>query len=89
MLDRAVVVAFVVATDPIVGVATTNAKLMLMPMLMMLAPMLMFLLDAIDVVAYVAADMPTMIQKCGMLLAILLVAMMCRCCQRCCHCFGS
>jgi hypothetical protein len=44
---------------------------------MMLALMLMFLPDAIDVVAYAAANMQTLIQKCGMLLAMLLVAMMC------------
>ena len=46
---------------------------MLMPMLMILALMLMFLSDAILVAAYVAVDMQTLIQKCGMLLAILLV----------------
>jgi hypothetical protein len=51
--------------------------------------MLMFLPDAIDAAAYAAADMQTLIQKCGMLLAMLLVAMLCRCCQRCCRCFGS
>jgi hypothetical protein len=61
--------------------------LMLMPMLMMLALMLMFLPDAIDVAAYVAVDMQMLIHKCGMLLAILMVAMLYRCCQRCCHCF--
>ena len=47
-----------------------------MPMLMMLAMMLMFLLDAIDVVAYVDADLRTLMQKYGMMLAILLVAML-------------
>ena len=46
-------------------------------MLMMLALMLTFLLDAIDDAAYVAADMQTLMQKCGMVLAILLVAMLC------------
>ncbi len=50
---------------------------MRMLMLMMLALMLMILLDAIDAAAYVVADMQTLIQKCGMLLAILLVAMLC------------
>jgi hypothetical protein len=54
---------------------------------MMLALMLMFLPDAIDVVAYVAVDMQTLIHKCGMMLAILLVAMVCQCRQRCCRCF--
>ncbi len=47
--------------------------LMHMPMLMMLALMPMLLPDAIDVAAYAAADMQTPMQKCGMLLAILLV----------------
>ena len=51
-----------------------------MPMLMMLALMLMLLPDAIDAAAYAAADMQTLMQKCGMLLAMLLDAMMCRCC---------
>ncbi len=48
-----VVVAFVVATAATAGVAPANDK----PMLMMLALMLRFLPYAIDVVAYVAADM--------------------------------
>jgi hypothetical protein len=47
--------------------------LMHMPMLMMLALMLMLLPDAIDAAAYAAVDMQTLMQKCGMLLAILLV----------------
>jgi len=42
----------------------------------------MFLHDAIVVAAYVVDDMQTLVQICGMMFAILLVAMMYRCCQR-------
>jgi hypothetical protein len=73
-----VIVACVVATIAIVGVSIANdnadddyarydAD---------------FLHDAIDAYAYVVYDMQTLIQKCVMVLAILLVAMVCRCCQR-------
>ena len=58
-------------------------------MLMMLALMLMFLRDAIDVAAYADDDMQTLIQKYGMLFAMLLVAMLSQCCQRCCRCFDQ